>query len=129
MPNSRIGRILRELHGATEANEDVHPNYYSDMKIFTLNSNLDIWRVFLLGPEGTLYANKWWCMHITFHNMYPIQAPNIKFITVPYHINISSNGKICMDSLNRSYEPSKHVVDIIQEMKELFLMVDTMICF
>ena len=56
--------------------------------------------------------------------MYPNQAPNFRFITVPYHINISCDGKICMNSFVKGYMTSKHVIDIIQEIKELFMIAD-----
>ena len=123
--NPRQRRILRELHAAAEANDSETPdnkNFDPDMKIFTFQSNLDRWRVFLKGPEGTPYANKWWYLYVTFPDLYPVQAPIFRFVSVPYHLNVSSEGRICLNIIEKGYISSKHVVDIIQEIKELFLL-------
>ena len=122
IPNPRQRRILRELHFAAETNDIKNKNYDPDMKIYTFHSNLDRWRVFLKGPEGTPYEGKWWFLYVTFPQLYPVQAPIFRFVSVPYHLNVSSEGRICLNLIEKGYISSKPVVDIIQEIKELFLM-------
>ena len=58
---------------------------------------------------------------VTFPNQYPNQSPKLRFVSVPYHLNISSDGIICHNIIEKGYLTSKHVVHIIQEIKELFL--------
>ena len=57
---------------------------------------------------------------VHFSELYPRQPPSFRLITVPYHLNVSSDGKICIDSLEKGYMSSKHVIDIIHEIKNLF---------
>ena len=127
IPQPRQRRILRELHAAAETNDPNSPNYDPDMVVYTFQSNLDRWRVYLKGPEGTPYANKWWYLYVTFPELYPIQPPIFRFVSVPYHLNVSSEGRICLNIIEKGYISSKHVVNIIQEIKELFLLpsIDT----
>ena len=125
IPSPRQRRILRELHYAAETNDVESPNYDPDMKIYTFHANLDRWRVYLKGPEGTPYANKWWYLYVTFPDLYPAQPPIFRFITIPYHLNVSAEGRICLNIIEKGYISSKHVVEILQEIKELFLLPNT----
>ncbi|OHT11426.1 hypothetical protein TRFO_19161 [Tritrichomonas foetus] len=121
----RHRRILRELHATAEVMDSANMKRYDpDMKIFTHQSNLDRWRVFIKGSVCTPYENKWWYLMVTFPDLYPVMPPVIRFITIPYHLNVSSEGRICLNSVEKAYISSKHVVDILQEIKELFLMPD-----
>lgn len=108
---------MSELHLADETNDQSSSNYDPCVKIYTLKANLDRWKVFIKGPEGTPYNGKWWYLFITFPDLYPVQPPNFKFISVPYHINVSSDGTLCLNFSDKDYNSSKHVVDVIQEIK------------
>ena len=119
--SSRQKRILRELFVAAEANDPKSPFYDPDLKIYPLQANVDRWKAYIKGPSGTLYENKWWYLYIILPELYPAQPPIFKFKSVPYHINVSSDGNIC---LNIDYNSSKHIIDIIQEIKEIFLLPD-----
>ena len=118
--SSRLRRILRELHHAIQTNSTDSARYDPDMKIYTVKSNFDKWVVFLKGMEGTPYENKWWQLLVTFPKIYPVLPPIFRFITIPYHINVSVDGRICLNSIEKGYMPSKNVVEMIQEIKELF---------
>ena len=107
---------MRELHAAAETNDpSIASRYDPDMKIYTFHSNFNNWKVYLKGPEGTEYENKWWFLYVTFPELYPEQPPNIRFISVPYHLNVSIDGRICIDSLYNGYNSDKTVISIIQE--------------
>ncbi|KAK8872108.1 hypothetical protein M9Y10_007867 [Tritrichomonas musculus] len=113
--SSQQRRISKEILRAAELNDP-------DIKIFTLHTNTDRWMVFLKAPEQTPYCAKWWHLYVHFSELYPSKPPIIKFMSIPYHMNVSTEGHICHDILYRSYIPSKSVVDIIQEIKEIFLL-------
>jgi ubiquitin-protein ligase len=51
------------------------------------------WRVLLRFDEGP-YAGLWFHVLFTFTNRYPMNLPQIRFIRPPYHVNISSHGRI-----------------------------------
>ncbi|KAK8883269.1 hypothetical protein M9Y10_045920 [Tritrichomonas musculus] len=119
--NSRLRRLLKEIDLAARINDPNSDIYDPDIKIFCYINRIDFWRVLLKGPDGTPYENKWWYLFVEFSDLYPRQPPSFRFITVPYHLNVSSDGKICIDSLEKGYLSSKHVIDIIHEIKNLFL--------
>lgn len=113
--NSRKKRILRELHYAAEIMNKNSSLYDPDIIILPSHSMIEIWNVFLKGIEGTPYENKWFNLYVTFPDNYPVDAPMIKFIHVPYHLNISYDGRVCFDYNN------DRVVDIICDLKIIFL--------
>lgn len=105
---NREKRILKELQNAINFEND-------DLHIFVLQSDINKWKVCFKGPNGTPYAKKWWFLYVTFPELYPEQPPNIRFISVPYHLNVSIDGRICIDSLYNGYNSDKTVISIIQE--------------
>lgn len=110
MPRQR--RIAREIYYAMK-NKD------QDLKIFTYTSNFDRWIAYFKGPNGTPYKNKWWCLYISFPNEYPFHYPYVTFFTVPYHLNVSKEGKICLDLIKTKYTSSMHIIDIIYEIRNI----------
>lgn len=109
-----------------KVNDPNNKDYYDpDMKIFTFQTNIEKWKVFLKGPEGTPYESKWWFLYVTFPVLYPSEPPDFRFVTVPYHLNVSDDGRICYDIIQNGYKSSKNIWNIIQEIKELFLLPST----
>jgi ubiquitin-protein ligase len=98
--------------------------YDAELRIYPVADHLDRWRVFLKGRLGTPYASKWWYLTVTFPPDYPERPPVVRFISVPYHINISSEGQICLPFLSTGYRPNARVVELIQEMRGPLLMPD-----
>ncbi|KAK8842929.1 hypothetical protein M9Y10_025795 [Tritrichomonas musculus] len=120
--NSRIKRILSELQLAKESNDSNSLSFNPDIKIFPFKSLIDNWKVFFLGPEGTSYSGKWFYLHVFFPDEYPLIPPIIRFISVPCHFNVSSDGRLCLDILDKKYNPDMHVVSILVEIVELLLL-------
>lgn len=61
---------------------------------------------------------------VSFPEFYPNEPPDIRFITIPYHLNIGFNGQICMSKLKEDYLPKYHVIDLVQEVSEMLLLPD-----
>jgi ubiquitin-conjugating enzyme E2 D/E len=59
--------------------------------------------VILKGPTNTLYHGKFWTLYVEFDSHYPNCASNVRFITPIYHVNISGDGKICHQILDRCW--------------------------
>ena len=125
IPSPRQRRILRELHTAAQLNDSKSADYDPDLKVYPYQANLDRWRVFIKAPEGTPYSGKWWYIYVTFPDLYPAEPPIFRFVTIPYHLNVSQEGRICLNIIEKGYISSKHVVEILQEIKELFLLPNT----
>jgi len=51
------------------------------------------------GPEDTPFSGIKFDVDITIEAGYPVKPPKMKFMTVPYHPNISSHGSICVTFL------------------------------
>lgn len=122
----RNRRILRELHYAALITDKNSSDYDPDIIILPFKSCIDIWHVYIKSDELTPYKGKWFSIRVTFPELYPYEPPNIKFISIPYHLNVSFDGHVCMDILNKCYTPSLHVADIIQQLKELFVWPNIM---
>lgn len=121
IPNPRHRRILRELHYAAEVqSKEREETYDPDIRILTFSSNFDRWRVYIKGPPGTPYADKWWYLYVSFTDEYPVQPPIFRFISIPYHLNVSAEGRICLNMIEKGYMSTDRVVDLIQRIKELF---------
>lgn len=112
---NREKRLMTELRRAA-TNPD------PEIKVFTFASSLDMWRILLKGPDDTPYANHWWYLLVSFPEDYPTQAPIFRFISVPYHINISLEGKICLNLLDQDYSASSTVYELIVAIKMLLVL-------
>lgn len=121
-PGGGIRRVLKELQLAAYISDPNSPIYDPDIRIFPLVTLYCLWKVFIKAPEETPYEGKWWFLYVRLGELYPATAPDFQFVTVPYHLNVTPDGKICSDIFEKEYFSSKHVIDIITEIKELFLL-------
>lgn len=134
IPDARRRRILRELHQAAAVQQEglvgQDPDgrdvtiYDPDLRIYPFRGHLDQWRVYVKGPVGTPYAEKWWYIYVTFPDEYPVRPPVFRFISIPYHMNVSSEGRICLNVIEKGYMPNMPVVELLQTIKQLFLLPD-----
>ncbi|KAH3743846.1 Ubiquitin-conjugating enzyme [Pelomyxa schiedti] len=81
--------------------------------------NLSFWKVIMEGPPGTDYAGGFWLLSFTFPPDYPFRAPTVKFVTPIYHINITNDGKICLDIIMSGWGPNVTVATVCQQITEL----------
>ena len=88
-----------------------------DIRIYTKKGDYEQWRVFLKGPDDTPYADKWWSLVVTFPRGYPYCSPVVRFLSVPYHLNVSDEGRIGVDIIERKYVPSMSVVQILKSIR------------
>lgn len=126
--NSRIKRIMIEAQKAVERVKEGTLSYDTDMKIYFYKSNVDKWKVFLKSPTGAPYENQWFYLYVSFPDLYPYHPPVIRFVHPFFHINVGSDGKICIPIIDNDYQISMHVVDILQEIKELLLLPYPEVC-
>lgn len=116
----RQRRILRELHYAAIVMDKETDRYDPEIVIYPFKAQYDIWRLFLKASKD-FYDDKWFSLLVTFPDNYPVEPPSIRFISVPYHLNVSKEGRICLEVLEKGYISSFHVIDIIQQIKILFI--------
>lgn len=104
VPTDRFRVIQRQLIIASE-NDD--PN----IEVYAVDDQIDQWRVFIKPDDG---LNKWWYLFIEFGIDYPRKPPVFKFISVPYHPNVSKEGRICLNYLDSAYSPSLNMINLIE---------------
>ena len=79
-------------------------------------SNINIWKVLLLGPKETPYENGLFTLYVQFPGDYPFKAPEMRFITPIYHCNMNQQGRICHSVFDRNYSPAisfRQIVDCV----------------
>jgi ubiquitin-protein ligase len=92
-----------------------------DVKVYVNSGNISQWKVFIKGPEDSPYKGRTWYLLVTFPPDYPAQAPILRFITLPHHINVSAEGLICMPLLGQWYTPYVTVEQLILAVQDLLL--------
>jgi len=63
-------------------------------------------------------------MCVTFPPTYPVSPPVFRSISHPYHLNVSEEGRICLNMIDCGYMTTFVVVDAIQRIRGRFLMPD-----
>ena len=71
-------------------------------------TNLNSWKIQIIGAESTLYAGKKFILFFKFDDGYPLEAPIVTFhgTDIPIHPHIYSNGHICLSILYDAWTPA-----------------------
>ena len=78
------------------------PIYSCGVTVGLINPN-DVfkWQITMTGPSDTPYAGGLFILHAVFPENYPYSAPKIKFTNKMYHLNVDSNGNVCISTLSK----------------------------
>ena len=106
---------LKAIKKINEEYKDLHsnpiPNIGATIGLVN-NDNIFEWKCSLLGPKDTSYAGGLFFLRVKFPENYPEKAPEVRFITPIYHVNINpkkptntgpgaeSLGHVCLSTLN-----------------------------
>ncbi len=75
----------------------------------------DVWILWVLGKEGTLWEHGRFPVKITFPSDYPKSSPKVQFDKDFKHVHVYEGGMICMPLLEPQYWKIKtSMSDIIQ---------------
>ena len=77
------------------------------------------WVVSLIGPQDTPYAGGTFFLTVDFPESYPNTKPEVKFTNKIYHLNVRSDGHICISTLNK-WVVKTPMVDVISSIFALF---------
>jgi ubiquitin-protein ligase len=114
-----LSDIVRRVPGdieegeAPETADDKIPPWLDVWVGYESGALMDEWRVFILGPEGSPFAGLWWSLFVTFSKDYPTVPPTIRFLSVPYHPNVSAEGKVLFGLVDRGYRGTLRVMDLL----------------
>lgn len=71
------------------------------------------------GPEGTPFEGGVFRLSVAMPFRYPFEPPKVRFLTPVYHPNIDSDGRICLDTFNRSWKPSLNLGTVLMTVRLL----------
>ena len=83
-----LDRIIEEYH---DINKNPIANCGQTLGLFN-ESDYRKWRVTLLGPIDSSYKGGLFCLGCEFPEKYPLEPPEVYFITPIYHLNINPNA-------------------------------------
>ncbi|KAG8927750.1 hypothetical protein FRC02_007806 [Tulasnella sp. 418] len=105
----RIQREIRDL-----AQEDL-----GDIRLEPCEQSIFSWTGAIPGPEGSVYEGGVFKVTITLPNDYPFTSPRVTFDTRIYHMNIASNGGICIDILKSAWSPALSLLKVMLSISSL----------
>mmetsp|Transcript_37456 Transcript_37456/g.38142 ORF Transcript_37456/g.38142 Transcript_37456/m.38142 type:complete len:153 (-) Transcript_37456:86-544(-) len=99
-----LKRVEKEL-------EKFHSNPVEGLHLEVVSQNC--WHMHITGAMNTLYAGEQYTLKITFSNDYPMDSPEILFLTpAPVHPHIYTNGHICLNILYEDWSPALTVQSV-----------------
>ena len=77
------------------------------------------------GKKGTPYEGGLYTLQIRFTEDYPQKAPDVRFVPILWHMNIWTNGKICLNILNENdgtwhglWQPTTTIPEILMAVQQ-----------
>ena len=71
------------------------------------------WQITLIPPQGTDYEGGFFKIEAKFRENYPDTAPILKFVTKIFHVNVNSDGHICLNSIKDNWRRSLSMEDVL----------------
>jgi len=72
-----------------------------------------------MGPGDSPYEGGVFFLNIHFPPDYPFKPPKVTFTTKIYHMNINSNGSICLDILKDQWSPALTISKVLLSISSL----------
>ena len=77
------------------------------------------WQATIMGPDDSPYNGGVFFLNIHFPPDYPFKPPKVTFTTKVYHMNINSNGSICLDILKDQWSPALTISKVLLSISSL----------
>ena len=71
------------------------------------------WVATINGPENSPYEGGVFSLEIDFPDKYPFRPPVIRFTTKIFHPNVNLDGDICVDTIDRMWNPAVVVPNLV----------------
>jgi ubiquitin-protein ligase len=89
--------------------------------VHLLEHDIFEWKVFFEGPDGTPYGDHIWPLTVIFGDGYPAEPPLLRFSRIPYHMNVSEDGIVCIDIVATRYTRKVSVRQLLSAVRVMFL--------
>jgi ubiquitin-protein ligase len=73
----------------------------------------------VIRPIGTEWEGGTFRLQFVFTEDYPTKAPQVRFITKMFHPNIYTDGKICLDTLQKNWTPGLTITSVLISIQSL----------
>ncbi|CAN1259774.1 Ubiquitin-conjugating enzyme E2 22, partial [Linum perenne] len=110
LPPNVIKQLAKELKSLNESPPE-------GIKVGVNDDDLSVIFADIEGPDGTPYENGVFRMKLLLPHDFPKLPPQGFFLTKIFHPNISSDGKICVNTLKKDWNPSlglRHVLVVVR---------------
>ena len=94
-------------------------------------NNVFEWRCTIMGPSDTNYKNGLFYLKVLFPDNYPIERPEVRFITPIYHVNVNHVqnygdnidplGHVCISTINK-WKPTNTMRQVFVDIFALFYL-------
>ena len=71
------------------------------------------WQITLIPPQGTDYEGGFFKIEAKFRENYPDTGPILRFVTKIFHVNVNSDGHICLNSIKDNWRRSLSMEDVL----------------
>ena len=96
-------RIKKDVTKLMESNHEV-----------TILEDLNNILVKFYGPKGTPYEDGLWKVRVKLPEQYPFMPPQIQFVNMIYHPNITPFGTVCLDVIKHAWTESYTLTHIFE---------------
>ncbi len=104
---------LRRIVNETKQLQSLSADYTKMFSIKMIGENMFHWQSTIYGPDNTLYAGYEFDLDIILPEDYPQSPVTIKFVTPIQHMNINSEGDICVDILKNKWTSKSNITSVI----------------
>ncbi|CAL8352949.1 unnamed protein product [Boreogadus saida] len=123
-----VVRSIFAQHGYDELPETSLPSEFNNKVTAAKNSlktkkgqTLHVLEDSDAGSPDTPYANGTFELYCQFGPDYPVKPPTLRFVTVMYHCNINSSGRICHNIFDRGYNAHITMKEILEAVYGLLI--------
>ena len=80
---------------------------------------MTLWNATVEGPTSTPYEGGVFSLKIRIPPGYPIDPPEVRFVTRIYHPNVNSKGAVCADVLADRWSPALTIKQVLLAIRQL----------
>ena len=85
----------------------------SHAEIKSVSEDYSHWEVYIPGPRNTPFEGGFFLVAIDIGDDYPENPPKCKFITPIYHPNVTSQGTICLNILDKQWNVNNRIFNVV----------------
>ncbi len=115
-------KMFREASSGPGSDGDGGGGGHYGYDVELVGDNIFHWLVRFYGPEDTPYHGGTFTMAMILESNFPAFPPRCRFIgSIPPHVNISSQGRVCHSVLERDWTPNTSLKLVLDCIYGLFL--------